>query len=122
VVAQHEFNHLSTSATYVDAVNYAINGNRYMQADGTYLDEDAAKELSKDGLILEHQKGIPGLTASETLARCKKFLESNQQYKGAVDAYLRENSEDRWLYENLNSISLDQVGPTYYRADCYPNV
>jgi peptide deformylase len=122
IVAQHEFNHLSTSTTYVDAVNYALTGDQYKQAEGVYIDQNVLKESGQGSQILDHKEGAPSLISTEILVRCKQFLNYSKQYRDAVDAYLLENRGDVLLYENLNSTLPDKTEQTYYPRNCYPNV
>ncbi|MFU7502876.1 MAG: peptide deformylase [Candidatus Tisiphia sp.] len=101
VICQHEFNHLTTKGTYVDAVKYHVHQHPesnepsfYSTAEQVRLDE---RRYSFD-LVGDE---IPCLIPDYDLLKCPNYIKGYEAYEQALQLYLQEHSEDQLLYDNL---------------------
>lgn len=103
VICQHEFNHLTTKGTYVDAVRYHVRQHPGSDEKSFY---STAKQMESDKhrfLFAPVGEDIPCLTLDYVLSKCPPYIKSHEEYEQAVQHYLKEHSEDQLLYDNLIS-------------------
>ena len=101
IIVQHELSHILQNETYIDILTRHYKGNIYKVKQHIQNSEDN----SNDNIFYNIKQIIPSLISKDTLAKCKQFLLSHDEYRIAITNYLQNNPIDIPLYENLMQLT-----------------